>query len=334
MLPSTFRFSVGVLFDPDYKPEGDARLDLLYKVAELLDGILVTPSALRDAKGRVLFGAGGEDEEGPDAAWPRVIYEVSIEEPLGAAMHEMSRPRAPDDEPEDADPPMPERAARRALALAAVTSRAILEQDATNRVPEVAKRYQELLDWVRNIGIDQELEPDEWEVLQRPLKKLDQQIVIDSTWQLEGLVILAWALGRFQIPPPDRLVKPNSLWKSLGWLDVDAAQALIANASLKPRSEICILRNRLFTVHWRLLNYRIHPGVMDFAEYARNCSFGPMDITGLTLIKGDLGLGGVRIDRASPDVLSRAESAARERHKAVNWLWEGPARYSEARMDT
>jgi hypothetical protein len=109
---------------------------------------------------------------------------------------------------------------------------------------------------------------------------------------------------------------------------------LIVNASLKPRLEICMMRNRLFTLHWRLVNYRIHPGVMDFAEFVRKCSFGPMDITGLRLINGDLGLGRKRIDRAARDAFSCAESAARERHQAVNWLWEGPARYSGASTDT
>jgi hypothetical protein len=334
MLPSTFRFSLGILFRPDYNPEGDPRLDVLYAVAESLDGILFTPSALRDARGRILFGAGGEDDEDPGAVWPRVIYEVPVSEPLGAAVHEKSRPRAPEDEPADADPPTPERVARRTLALAAVTSRAILEQDAAKQIPEAAEGYQDLLRWVRDIGIDDEFEPDEWKVLQRPLRKLDQRMQIDSTWRLEGLAVLAWALGRFQIPPHDQLVQVNSLWNSLGWLDVDAAQTLIANATLKLRPEICTLRNRLFTLHWRLTNYRIDPTAMDFAQFVRNCSFGPMDITGLPLVEGDLGLGGVRIDRAAPDVFSCANSAASERHKAVNWLWEGPARYSEASIDT
>jgi hypothetical protein len=86
----------------------------------------------------------------------------------------------------------------------------------------------------------------------------------------------------------------------------------------------------LFALHWRLRNFRIDQAPIDFVEYARTCWFGPLNLTGLPLIKGDLGLRGRRIDRASPDVLLSAESAARERHHAANWLWEGPERYSEA----
>jgi hypothetical protein len=69
---------------------------------------------------------------------------------------------------------------------------------------------------------------------------------------------------------------------------------------------------------------------MDFAEFARTAWFGPLDITGLPLEGGDLAINGKRIDRASPDEFGMAHSAAVERHRAVNWLWNGPERFSEA----
>lgn len=333
MLTTTFRFSLGTMFEPDFDPQGDPRLDLVFAIAELLDGVLFTPSSLRDAGGRILFGAGGEEDENPDAVWPRVFGTVSFTEPLGAAMHEKSRPRQPDEpEPKDIQPPTPERVARRALALTAVTARAILEQDTAN--PEAAGTYQDLLEWVKGLGIDDEFEPDEWKVLQRPLGKLDQRGQIDSTWRLEGLVVLAWALGRFEIPPHDELVSLNPLWKSLGLLDADGAKALLANPTLRPREEIGALRNRQFALHWRLRNYHVDPKAMDFAEFARTCWFGPLDISDLPLVEGDLSLRGERIDRVPPEVFSTAHSTAQERHLAANWLWEGPERYSAASVAT
>jgi Domain of unknown function (DUF4272) len=331
-LTTSLRFSLGTLFDPDFNPEGDPRLDILFAVAELLDGVLFTPSSLRDARGRVLFGAGGEDDEDQDAVWPRVIGEVSVSDPLGAAMHEASRPGPPDEEPEAADPPTAERVARRALALKAVTKRAILEQDAAIRATR--RPYQDLLAWVRDVGLGDELEPDEWEILQRPPGRLELRRQINSTWRLEGLAVLAWALGRFDLPPHDQIVRVNPLWRSLGLLNVESARAVLTKSTLRPRAEIAALRNRLFAVHWRLRNFGLHPGVMDFAEYARTCWFGPLDVTGLSLVGGDFGIGGKRIDRAPPAAVETAHSAAQERHQAVNWLWEGPARYSAASVAT
>lgn len=331
ILITTFCFSVGTLFEPDFDPEGDPRLQVLFSVAELLDAVLFTPSSLRDAQGRVLFGAGGEDEEDPDAVWPRVLGEVSVTNPLGATMHEMSRPRAPEED-DVVDPPTPDRVARRALALTAVTVRAILEQDKDNA--NAQGMCQDLLAWVGDIGIDDEFEPDEWKVLQRPLGRLEPPSQVNSTWRLEGLVVLAWALGRFEIPAHDQLVNLNNLWGSLGLLDREAAAELLSGPALRPRPEIDALRNRLFAVHWRLRNYLLKPEIMDFAEFARTCWFGPLDLAGLPLVGGDLALQGQRIDRASADAFSTAHSAAQERHQAVNWLWEGPARYSEASVAT
>jgi hypothetical protein len=331
-LTTSLRFSLGTLFDPDVDPEGDPRLDVLFAVAELLDGVLFTPSSLRDAHGRILFGSGGEDEEDPDAVWPRVVGEVSVSDSLGAAMHEMSRPKPPDEGSEGAAPPTAERVARRTLALKAVTKRAMLEQDTASSAAH--RTYRDLLAWVRDIGIDDELEPEEWEVLQRPLGHLDPRQQTDSTWRLEGLVVLAWALGRFEVPPHDQLVSVNPLWRSLGLLNADSARAVLAKPTLRAREEIGALRNRLFALHWRLRTFYLNPGVMDFAEYARTCWFGPLDITGLPLVEGDLGLRGERIDRAPPDVFSSAHSAAQERHQAANWLREGPERYSQASVAT
>jgi hypothetical protein len=332
-LTTSLRFSMGTLFEPDFDPEGDPRLDVVFAIAELLDGVLFTSSSLRDASGRILFSADGEEAEDPEAVWPRVLGEVSIAEPFGAALHEMSRPGSSnEDEEVETQPPTPERVARRALALTAVTARAILEQDGAN--PETEETYRDLLAWVEEIGIDPEFEEGEREVVHRNLGDLDPSEQTNSTWRLEGLVVLAWALGRFEMPPPDRLVELNPLWRSLGLLDSDAAKALLESPELRPPVEIEALRNRLFAVHWRLRSFHLNRKVMDFAEYAQTCWFGPLDISGLPLVEGDLGLEGDRLDRASGDDFSRSHSAAQERHQAANWLREGPETYSEASVAT
>src|SRR5262245_16550300 len=111
-LTTSFRFSLGTLFEPDFDDAGDPRLTVLAAVAELVDGVLFTPSSLRDARGRMLFGAGGEVAQDADAVWPRVLGEVSLSDPLGAAMHEQSRPKSADESDEAANPPSADRVAR------------------------------------------------------------------------------------------------------------------------------------------------------------------------------------------------------------------------------
>ncbi len=334
LLPSTFRFSLSTEFEPDFDPEGDPRLELLFEVTRLLDGVIFTPSGLRDANGRILFGAGGEDEEDPEAVWPRVYGEVSMTSPAGAAMHESSRPRGEGETPgEEANPPSPERVARRALALVAVTARAILEQD-DREAEHVKETYADLLTWVKDVEIDEEFEEQERLTLHQRLGQLPSRSQINSTWRLEGLVILAWALKRFEIPPYDQLVNFNAMWKTLGLLNAEVARELLAKPEIRSMEEIRELRNQLFAIHWRLRNYRITPKRMDFAEFARTCWFGPLEISHLPLIEGELAIQGKRIDRAAKEAVGTAESIAMERHQAVNWLWEGPEVYSEASVAT
>jgi hypothetical protein len=333
MLPTTFRFSISVRLEPGLAPGADPRFAVITAVARHLDGVLFTPAGLRDAHGRVLFAADGEAAEDPRAAWPRVVATVPVEAAAGGDEEEVD-----DDEP---DPPTAERVARRALALAAVTARAVLEEDA--HAPDAAERHRELLEWVREIGIEDELEgpspwrperPHERSILASPPGAMDEQARVDSMWRGEGLAVLAWALGVFDLPGHDEPVDTLALRDALGHLEAWKARALLENPVLRPREEIGALRDRLFALHWRLRSQTLRPERMDFAEFARTCWFGPLDIGGLPLADGDLAIRGVPIGRAEPGLVAAVNSAAQERHQAANWLYEGPERYSEASVST
>jgi hypothetical protein len=331
ILPTSLRFSLGTLFDPDMDPQGDPRLTVVFQAAQYLDGVLFTPSSLRDALGRVLFSAYGPEAEDPEARWPEVVGEVPVNTPLGRAMHESSRPRAEIEEP-DTTPPTAQRVARRALALTALTARAILEQDVAN--PHAAATHRDLCGWCDALNLEDELEPDEAQVVATPLGELDQRGQIEATWRLEGLVVLAWALERFPLPAHDALVELSPLWQSLGLLDVEQANALVAHAQLRSREEIHRLRQRLFALNWRLREYRIHRKAMDFVAFSQTAWFGPLDLGDLPLVDNDLALGGVSLDLADEDLVGCTQSATHERHHAINWLWEGPERYSDVIVGT
>src|SRR5262249_35069168 len=146
--------------------------------------------------------------------------------------------------------------------------------------------------------------------------------------------VLAWALGRFAIPPHDELVTFNPLWQSLGFLDAEAASALLARPQLRSRKELSALRNRLFALHWRLRNFRLKSEALDLLEFAHSCWFGPLDRTARPLVDGDLAIGGQRLDRIDRGDLATTLSSAQERHHAANWLWEGPQLYSRASVAT
>ncbi len=213
-----------------------------------------------------------------------------------------------------------------------MTARALLEQDDPSE-PWVAEFHRDTLAWVDTVGIGDELEPDEWKVLQRPPGALDQRAQIDATWRLEGLAVLAWALGRFELPAYDQLVHPQALIRSLGFLDAEASRQLLADPSLRAPAELEALRKQLLGLHWRLRDFTLRPQAMDFRAFARDCWFGPLDITPFRLIGDDLALDEYAISDAPEDVFQSALSSAMERHKAVNWLMSGGT-YSQADIST
>ena len=355
MLSSTFKLSLTVEPHPDFHASVDPRWEAVYSICEAFDGILMTPTSFQDAQGRILWSAVGEDEEDSDAVWPKVIAEVSINVPVRSSTSRETAIALSDTE--NIVAPNADQVARRALVLAALTARAMLEQHPENLdtlrtwknrprsrglITRLVGAFQkprplpqmDLLAWIDAAGIASDVEPDEWEILQRPVGKLDEQMTCNSTWRLEGLVILTWALGRFELPPHDQLTEFYSMWERLGLLDADLAKESLLNPKLRTRDEISILRARLFAIHWRLRNFDLNREIIDFAKFAKECWFGPLDLTGLPLEEGDLSLGHKRLDKSDPDHFSAAHSTAQERHQAANWLWEGPAKYSDASVAT
>ncbi|HEX7375600.1 MAG TPA: DUF4272 domain-containing protein [Pirellulales bacterium] len=267
---------------------------------------------------------GPDDDFDADAVLP----EMPSVQPLGE-----EDANGPDDDAHvEPAPPPPERVARRALALAAVTSRALLEQDDPNE-SWVADYHRDTLAWIDEIGIADELEPDEWKVLQRPAGTLDERAQINATWRLEGLVVLAWALRRFDMPPYDELVNPQELIRSLGFPDAAEARELLQAPTLRASDEVEVMRKQLLGLHWRVRNFGLRPRAMDFLAFSKNCWFGQFDITPFRLIGNDLALGPDAISDAPEELVELVSSCAMERHQAINWLVEGGI-YSETDTST
>lgn len=74
---------------------------------------------------------------------------------------------------EELIPPAAERVPARALTLSAVTCRAVIEKDA--RKPHAEKLRKQVLDWLGRIGVAEELESAEFDLLSTPLGTLDSK---------------------------------------------------------------------------------------------------------------------------------------------------------------
>jgi hypothetical protein len=317
---SQFRFSLAFpRADLDIDSD-DPRCQLVFAVCKHLDGMIFTPSSLRDAAGRILIDAASNSD--PQARLPVLAPSDGEPEPEN---EEESEPR----------PPSAERVAKRAMVLAAVAERGLLEREAfpgNKDKMEQARKFH--LARIRAIGVDDEPEPDEWELLQRPVGTLDDQAVINAVWRIEGLIVLAWSLGWLDLPAYDELVVPTAVADALILVDDDQAKEMIARATLRTREEIAALNEHLLAFHWRMRNYRLRPTAMDFVAFSQNCWFGSFDISKFRVLDGDLAIGANPIGKASPDELSICGSIAQERHLAINWLRGYSQIYSETDTST
>lgn len=112
LLIGTFRFTLGTTLEPEAANSDDPRVQAVFSIAEALDAVVFTPSALRDAKGLVLFAVDGSYDR--NARWPSTW----VAPPKPSAEED-------DEEIDEGDPPSVARVAARALALAALTARAL-----------------------------------------------------------------------------------------------------------------------------------------------------------------------------------------------------------------
>lgn len=317
----SFRFCLAF---PDHNlciVSDDERVAWVHAVCRQLEGILFLPSMLLDAAGRLLVSANGRFD--PAAELPSVPPQTDD-------------PELDEFEPEselEATPPTADRVARRAIALAAVGNRGLIENEGhTLEAPEESR--QAMLDWIRDSGVDDELEPEEWEVLQRPFGKLDSREIIDAVWRLEGLAVLLWALGLYELPPYDELVAPSELFELVGIFDPDTARDIIAKAKLRTNEELASYSNHAAMAHWRFRNFWLRPVPVDFVAYSKGCWIGTFDITRFRISGGDVMVGQREISKADPESVTTCQSIAQERHLAINWLVGSSELYSKTDTST
>lgn len=319
----SFRFALATEFDPDlFLESNDPRLKFLFAVTRHVDGVIFTPSGLWDAAGRALLNADGRsDSAAVLPAIPQVNQEVA------------QRPREDTDQDEPPQiPPDARRVVRRALCLAAVAGRGLLEMEQMPR-EQADAHCKRITGWIGELALDDELEPKELKLLQEPVGTLSQQSTVDAGWRLEGLGVLAWALNRFELPAYDKLVDAGILLPSLGFLDPAGAAELMKSPALRSPETLRKMQDQSFAFHWRLRNFRLDKRPMNFRTFARECWFGPLDVSTARFEEDDLAIGDAPVSKVSGEEFHRALSSANERHLAINWL-AGGGIYSETDTST
>ena len=229
----------------------------------------------------------------------------------------------------DLAPPSPEKVARRAVVLATISCRGVLELDSER--DEAGRFWARVSGWWSRLGLSDELEPHEAALLAATFGTSPRQDVVDASWRSEALAVLAWALQRAGLPAHDEQVDPAAVGKGLGFLQ---EHTVLESPTLRSAAELESYANVALTVHWHLRDFSLKPRALDFAKFCKTAWFGPLSLDGVRLVEGDLAIGKLPISRAPERDVRTAMSIAQERHQAANWLLDASEPLSETDTST
>lgn len=237
---------------------------------------------------------------------------------------------------EDADPMdvtlTANRVARRSLVLAAVVCRASIERGVGD--PDAEALHGRILVWLTGLNLWDEVEPSEETMLRAPLGLLESQDVIQATWYVEGLAVLAWALKLFEFPYHGEQVDSYIVTDALWFLD-EAAENVITNAELRSPAELEACHELLYAIHCRLRDFVRNKVPKDFTQWVEEAWLNSLSLNAAGLFaQDDLAIDGEAISEARNERLQEVMSITLERHRAIIWLVQGYEIYSQTPVDT
>lgn len=208
----------------------------------------------------------------------------------------------------------------RLVGLVAVGARALTEYDGR----DLEEARDGIVHWVRSVGMSAELEDFEEVTLLRPPAELEDAELAHATWQIEGAVILAWALRLLDhLPAPEEAVDPTLLSGVLRFPDAEKTKAVLRAATRRHQAMIEAEAERQYSIYWRLSKFAEDQQSLDLEAFTRNSPTGPVHFERVPLVDGDLSIGAVSISEADPQLVDVALSISAERLRAVNWLCMG-----------
>lgn len=229
-------------------------------------------------------------------------------------------------------PPAPVHVGQRAVILSAIVCRGFLELDADK--PETPSMVARITKWLAELDLHGVIEPREATILNCPLGQLESQNAIDATWAVEGLAVIAWALGRGDFPLHDKEVDPYAVTDSVDFLSEDAAE-LIRSPELRTASELHACRELLYAIHCRLRGYIREESREGFSTWIESEWLSTLHIDAEHLVQdNDLAIAGNPIAGVDMKNVQACEHIIRERHRAAIWLVGEYPLYSELPVDT
>jgi Domain of unknown function (DUF4272) len=204
-----------------------------------------------------------------------------------------------------------------ALGQCYLACRAMIDGDPDPGALEMAGK---ILPLTRESGIYESYQPAERRLLHAPWGSLPRRERLALSWAVEGVAVLAWALGKAPLPPFDTRCEGAPVGSSLGLFQHESPQVIRA-ATLRDPAEIETRAHTYEALSWRLARFLESRHRIDFASRLPNYNSPHLLAGGFTLLEdGDLSVDGAPLVEISEERLGEICTIVRQRHKAFRWL--------------
>jgi hypothetical protein len=186
--------------------------------------------------------------------------------------------------------------------------------------PDAQEMAGKILPLARQTGIYESYEPAELRLLHAPWGSLPRRERLALSWAVEGVAVLAWALGKAPLPPFDTRCEGAPVGSALGLFQHESPETIRA-ATLRDPAEIEMRALTYEALSWRLARFLDTRQRIDFASRLPNYSSPHLISCGFILLDdGDLAVDGAPLVEISEERLCEICTIVRQRHKAFRWL--------------
>jgi hypothetical protein len=176
-----------------------------------------------------------------------------------------------------------------------------------------------ILPLTQETGIYSTYEPAELRLLNAPWGSLPRRERVALGWAVEGIAVMAWALGKADLPCFDTRCEGAPVGSSLGLFQ--HAPGILRDATLRDPLEIQARALTYEILSWRLERFLDDRQRIDFASRLKDSAIYHSIAGGFTLLEdGDLAVDGAPLIEISDERLFEVCTIVRERHKAFRWL--------------
>ena len=214
---------------------------------------------------------------------------------------------------------------RRALALAYLACRAMIDG---NTNPNAAKMAENIKVFTKGVGIDDQFLAPEARLLSSPFGSLAAFQRFEASWLVEGMVVLAWSLGKAELPRFDTKCNAGPGSMALGMFRPGTKEKLGASV-LRDPEEIENAAVRYLALNWRIGKFASNPlEKFDLVASLQSPGSPHLVVDGIDLHDGDLVINGLPLGRVPRERLEEIFGIVRERFNALKWLQGYSANYS------